>query len=175
MEESNERTTNNGRAHTLNPGEHLQRGFICRSVPETLIVEACWQRKILYAPNCVFSYKRKIELDGFFIVDGVCLCLELDSSYHDSELMFDAEKRLEGFRDQGVPVVREKIPANANMEWAHNVVDRILEKIHKIWWQSYIAHGKAHQPANLKSDFTIDLKSKKDDEDKDDFSDRLPF
>ena len=174
MQNETPRITNNGRGFLANPGKHVQYGFICRSFPETLVVKACWQRKILYAPNCCFSYRRKIEVDGFFVIHGICLALELDSSFHNDETMFEAEGRLQGFRDQGVPVVRTRIPANADMNWANTLIDRILEKIQKIWWQSYIAHGQGLFPSDMKSNFTVDVKTKSDIQDME-YSDKLPF
>ena len=64
---------------------------------------------------------------------GCCFLelIELDGPSHDSELASFEQERLKPFRDNLVDVMRFPVPEEVDINWAHGVLDQVVERIDK--------------------------------------------
>ena len=144
---SNDIEGNNAFGHSLNPGKVMHRNFRHRSLVETYITEALFLRGFLFTPLTVFSNgQRRIEVDFLIIKDGVCLILEIDSEEYHHETMLEAENRLQSFRENFIDVLREPIPHDAGLSWAHRIVDKVQDMLWRKRFQGYQVVGELMIP-----------------------------
>lgn len=81
------------------------------------------------------NYQRA-EIDHIILKDGMVLLQELDGPSHRGELMLEAEKRLEKFRDEGFFIRRYEQPEVVTLSWCTQRAResiRFMEKMLRIY------------------------------------------
>tara|TARA_Y100001935_G_C17219642_1_gene464560 strand:- start:303 stop:821 length:519 start_codon:yes stop_codon:yes gene_type:complete len=125
-------TNNQGWGHSSNPAPLWHWNVRHRTWYEALFTEACIHRHILCFPlPLVLFGSKRIEPDYIIIMDGILELIELDGPSHDSELASFEQERLKPFRDNLVDVMRFPVPEEVDINWAHGVLDQVVERIDK--------------------------------------------
>ena len=133
-----ERALNNGRGHTKNPATIPGDYFEHRTYAEVLMTRALKLEGVIFSALPVFdmgNYQRA-EIDHIILKDGMVLLQELDGPSHRGELMLDAEKRLEKFRDEGFFIRRYEQPEEVTLSWCTQRAResiRFMEKMLRIY------------------------------------------
>ena len=127
-----ESINNQGWGHSSNPAPIWHWNVRHRTWYEALFTEACILRNILTFPlPLVLFGSKRIEPDYIVIMDGILELIELDGPSHDSELASFEQERLKPFRDNLVDVMRFPVPEEVDINWAHGVLDQVVERIDK--------------------------------------------
>ena len=124
-------TGNNGMGHTKNPASYYRDCFYHRTSTEALVTRALINKKILFAPLVAFGIgnRRKREIDHLICRNGFMLLQEIDGDSHINESMFEAERRLKPFRDQGFFIKRYRQPPYPDLEWADSICEESISFI----------------------------------------------